>query len=86
MIAPYAVGPMSVTGFTWYQGESDLGGDASLPEQNNNYTCTQTGPPVRPSHGRQSPGALHTLQPNQAGRPAGARRHTRCSHSLTVQP
>eukprot|EP00746_Dinoflagellata_sp_MGD_P167752 gnl/MRDRNA2_/MRDRNA2_98627_c0_seq1.p1 gnl/MRDRNA2_/MRDRNA2_98627_c0~~gnl/MRDRNA2_/MRDRNA2_98627_c0_seq1.p1 ORF type:complete len:540 (+),score=86.72 gnl/MRDRNA2_/MRDRNA2_98627_c0_seq1:89-1708(+) len=42
MIAPYTIGPMAVTGFTWYQGESDLGGNPSLPDQNNNYTCTQT--------------------------------------------
>lgn len=41
MIAPYAVGPMALTGFTWYQGEADLGGDPALPDQNNNYTCTQ---------------------------------------------
>eukprot|EP00440_Ansanella_granifera_P053408 gb/GFBE01057896.1/.p1 GENE.gb/GFBE01057896.1/~~gb/GFBE01057896.1/.p1 ORF type:complete len:540 (+),score=109.79 gb/GFBE01057896.1/:1-1620(+) len=42
MIVPYTVGPMAVTGFTWYQGESDLGGNPALPDQNNNYTCTQT--------------------------------------------
>jgi len=32
---------MSVSGFIWYQGESDLSGDPSLPDQNRNYTCTQ---------------------------------------------
>jgi len=37
MIHPYTVGPMALTGFIWYQGESDLGG-----VNNNNYTCTQT--------------------------------------------
>lgn len=42
MIVPYTTGPMAVSGFTWYQGESDLGGNSSLPDQNNNYTCTQT--------------------------------------------
>jgi hypothetical protein len=42
MIVPYTVGPMAITGFTWYQGESDLGGNPALPDQNNNYTCTQT--------------------------------------------
>jgi sialate O-acetylesterase len=42
MIAPYTLGPMAVSGFTWYQGESDLGGKSDLPGQNNNYTCTQT--------------------------------------------
>ena len=36
MIAPFAVGPMAVTGFTWYQGESDLG----FPNSNN-YKCTE---------------------------------------------
>jgi len=41
-VAPYTVGPMAVSGFTWYQGESDLGGRPHLTEQNNNYTCTQT--------------------------------------------
>merc|ERR1712039_786879 len=41
MIAPYTVGPMAVTGFTWYQGESDLGGDPTKSDANNNYTCTQ---------------------------------------------
>eukprot|EP00928_Gymnodinium_smaydae_P041597 TRINITY_DN2812_c0_g1_i1.p1 TRINITY_DN2812_c0_g1~~TRINITY_DN2812_c0_g1_i1.p1 ORF type:complete len:556 (+),score=67.35 TRINITY_DN2812_c0_g1_i1:229-1668(+) len=41
MIHPYTVGPMALTGFTWYQGESDLGGDPSKPYPNNNYTCTQ---------------------------------------------
>jgi len=41
MIVPYTVGPMAVTGFTWYQGESDIGGKAGLPDQNHNYTCTQ---------------------------------------------
>jgi hypothetical protein len=49
MIAPYTVGPMAVTGFTWYQGESDLGGDATLPEQNNNYTCALRRSCVGPS-------------------------------------
>eukprot|EP00418_Pyrodinium_bahamense_P085379 CAMPEP_0179051066 /NCGR_PEP_ID=MMETSP0796-20121207/21055_1 /TAXON_ID=73915 /ORGANISM="Pyrodinium bahamense, Strain pbaha01" /LENGTH=532 /DNA_ID=CAMNT_0020747599 /DNA_START=60 /DNA_END=1658 /DNA_ORIENTATION=- len=39
MIAPYLVGPMAVTGFTWYQGEADL---ADTKSPNNNYTCTQT--------------------------------------------
>lgn len=42
MIVPYTVGPMAISGFTWYQGESDLTGDPSLPDQNMNYTCTQT--------------------------------------------
>lgn len=42
MIVPYSVGPMAVSGFTWYQGESDLGGDPNLPAPNNNYSCTQT--------------------------------------------
>eukprot|EP00440_Ansanella_granifera_P036161 gb/GFBE01039235.1/.p1 GENE.gb/GFBE01039235.1/~~gb/GFBE01039235.1/.p1 ORF type:complete len:533 (+),score=95.89 gb/GFBE01039235.1/:1-1599(+) len=42
MIVPYTVGPMAVTGFTWYQGEADVGGNPALPDQNNNYTCTQT--------------------------------------------
>merc|ERR1712166_90588 len=43
MIVPYTVGPMAVSGFTWYQGESDLGGNPAIPtDQNNNYTCTQT--------------------------------------------
>ncbi|CAE8633239.1 unnamed protein product [Polarella glacialis] len=41
MIVPFTVGPMAVTGFTWYQGESDLGGDPKQPDSNNNYTCTQ---------------------------------------------
>lgn len=41
MIHPYTVGPMSVSGFTWYQGEADLGGNPTLPAQNRNYTCTQ---------------------------------------------
>ena len=37
MIAPYVVGPTALTGFIWYQGESDYA------EPNNmNYTCTQT--------------------------------------------
>ncbi len=64
MIAPYTVGPMAVTGFTWYQGESDLGGDATLPEQNNNYTCALRRSCVGPSpsaiavgHHRRSTGA-----------------------------
>jgi sialate O-acetylesterase len=42
MIHPYTIGPMALSGFTWYQGESDLGGRPYLPDQNNNYTCTQT--------------------------------------------
>lgn len=42
MIHPYTVGPMAVSGFTWYQGESDLGGNPDKPAANNNYTCTQT--------------------------------------------
>eukprot|EP00656_Telonema_subtile_P017772 TRINITY_DN19580_c0_g1_i3.p1 TRINITY_DN19580_c0_g1~~TRINITY_DN19580_c0_g1_i3.p1 ORF type:complete len:367 (-),score=43.37 TRINITY_DN19580_c0_g1_i3:28-1128(-) len=42
MIVPYTVGPMAVTGFTWYQGEADLGGDPTQPYPNNNYSCTQT--------------------------------------------
>lgn len=42
MIAPYAVGPMAVTGFTWYQGEADVTGDSSKPFPNLNYTCTQS--------------------------------------------
>jgi sialate O-acetylesterase len=42
MIVPYTVGPMALTGFTWYQGESDLGGNFNLPNQNHNYTCAQT--------------------------------------------
>ena len=42
MIVPYTVGPMALSGFTWYQGESDLGGTPFRPDQNNNYTCTQT--------------------------------------------
>jgi sialate O-acetylesterase len=42
MIHPYTVGPMALSGFTWYQGEADLGGKPYLPDQNNNYTCTQT--------------------------------------------
>ena len=29
MIVPYSVGPMAVSGFTWYQGESDLGGSSA---------------------------------------------------------
>lgn len=41
MIHPYTVGPMTVTGFTWYQGESDLTGDPNKPDPNHNYTCTQ---------------------------------------------
>merc|ERR1719453_2455502 len=41
MIVPYTVGPMALTGFTWYQGESDLGGSNTSPYPNNNYTCTQ---------------------------------------------
>jgi len=41
MIHPYTVGPMTVAGFTWYQGESDLGGDPTKSDQNKNYTCTQ---------------------------------------------
>ena len=39
MIAPFTVGPMAVTGFTWYQGESDLS-VVSRP-LNNNYVCTE---------------------------------------------
>ena len=42
MIVPYSVGPMAVSGFTWYQGESDLGGDPTKPGPNGNYSCTQT--------------------------------------------
>ena len=42
MIVPYSVGPMAVSGFTWYQGESDLGGNPNMPAPNNNYSCTQT--------------------------------------------
>lgn len=42
MIVPYSVGPMAVSGFTWYQGESDLGGDPNAPWPNKNYSCTQT--------------------------------------------
>jgi sialate O-acetylesterase len=42
MIVPYSIGPMAVSGFTWYQGESDLGGNPDLPAPNNNYSCTQT--------------------------------------------
>ena len=42
MIAPYAVGPMALRGFTWYQGERDVGGTPYLPDQNRNYTCTQS--------------------------------------------
>ncbi len=85
MIAPYAVGPMSVTGFTWYQGESDLGGDASLPEQNNNYTCTQTGPSVRPSFPRppESRGIAYSIA--QPSRTAGRREEPRAMQCLTVQ-
>jgi sialate O-acetylesterase len=41
MIHPYTIGPMALNGFTWYQGESDLGGDPTKPDPNNNYTCTQ---------------------------------------------
>ena len=36
MIVPFSVGPMAVTGFTWYQGESDLG----FPNSND-YACTE---------------------------------------------
>ena len=46
MVVPYSVGPMAVSGFTWYQGESDLGGSsagvAPWGSANNNYSCTQT--------------------------------------------
>ncbi len=81
MIAPYAVGPMSVTGFTWYQGESDLGGDASLPEQNNNYTCTQTGPSfLQPP---QSRGIAYSIA--QPSRMVGRREEPHAMQCLTVQ-
>ena len=33
---------MAVSGFTWYQGESDLGGNPNAPWPNKNYSCTQT--------------------------------------------
>jgi len=82
MIAPYAVGPMSVTGFTWYQGEADLGGDASLPEQNNNYTCTQTGPYLlQPPESR---GTAYSAQPSRTGRP-GRREEPHAMQCLAVQ-
>jgi sialate O-acetylesterase len=45
MIVPYSVGPMAVSGFTWYQGESDLApayGTTPLDQASNNYSCTQT--------------------------------------------
>jgi len=42
MIHPYTVGPMALSGFIWYQGESDLGGDPGQPGANQNYSCTQT--------------------------------------------
>merc|ERR1712232_593037 len=35
MIAPYTVGPMAVSGFTWYQGENNAGDAASA----NDYAC-----------------------------------------------
>lgn len=41
MIHPYTLGPMSVSGFTWYQGEADTRGDPTKPDHNKNYTCTQ---------------------------------------------
>jgi sialate O-acetylesterase len=46
MIVPYSVGPMAVSGFTWYQGESDLGGSsagvAPWGAANNNYVSAIT--------------------------------------------
>ena len=42
MIVPYTVGPMAVSGFTWYQGESDTTQIPGAVGENNNYTCTQT--------------------------------------------
>ena len=46
MIVPYSVGPMALSGFTWYQGESDLGGSsagvAPWGAANNNYVSAIT--------------------------------------------
>jgi len=36
MIHPYVVGPMSLTGFAWYQGEQNVGGKGSAEK----YACT----------------------------------------------
>jgi len=41
MITPYTVGPMAMTGFTWYQGEANVRGDPEAPDANCNYTCLQ---------------------------------------------
>ena len=35
MINPYVVGPMAVTGFTWYQGEANTGSQQSADA----YAC-----------------------------------------------
>jgi len=35
MVAPYTVGPMALTGFTWYQGEANTGSQASADA----YAC-----------------------------------------------
>ncbi len=44
MIHPYVVGPMALTGFTWYQGEANVDerrGDEGAVR----YSCTFPGPP-----------------------------------------
>jgi sialate O-acetylesterase len=61
MIHPYTVGPMALTGFIWYQGESDLGGKPGLPEQNNNYTCTQIAQINQWRHEFQVPDAFYGI-------------------------
>jgi len=61
MVVPYTVGPMAVTGFIWYQGESDLGGNSSLPMQNRNYTCTQTAMMEEWRHAFQVPHAFYAV-------------------------
>jgi sialate O-acetylesterase len=61
MIVPYTVGPMAVTGFTWYQGESDLSGSSPTPAENQNYTCTQAAQIEQWRREFQAPDAFYSI-------------------------
>jgi hypothetical protein len=39
MIAPFTVGPMALNGFTWYQGESNIGSGADKGKNAQSYSC-----------------------------------------------
>merc|ERR1712166_1428360 len=52
---------MAVSGFTWYQGEADLGGDPKKPDQNQNYTCTQAAQIEQWRHEFRAPDAFYAI-------------------------